>query len=130
MTTTIREPALVPVVPAVTEADVLRRAADLLEEFGWAQGYYAFSETGAYAAPTCSAAVRFCAVGAMTRAAWDLTRDEYDFDPDVALGLAGYRSFDAKGRVTSCGVPAWNDAPGRTREEVIARLREAAEAAA
>lgn len=114
----------------VTTRDVLHRAADLLEEFGWAQNYYAFSDSGCHVEPTSSAAVRFCAVGAMTRAAWDLTRDEHDFDPDVALGLVGYRAFDGRGRVTSCGVPAWNDAPGRTKAEVVQKLRDAAEACA
>lgn len=106
MTTVVREVG-VPVVPAVTEADVLRRAADLLEEFGWCQGDYGSKEAGA-----------FCAVGACRQASSDLNfrRDEYGLMwPESALELDN--------------VPPWNDDPARTKEEVIARLREAAERA-
>lgn len=110
MTTTIREPALVPVAPSVvTEADVLRRAADLLEEFGWCQGEYGSKQDE-----------KFCAVGACWEAkrelGLDVCGDEYLQWPESALGLAD--------------VPPWNDDPARTKEEVIARIRAAAERAA
>lgn len=97
--------------PQVTTRDVLHRAADLLEEFGWCQGQ--MYDGG-----------RFCFAGAVHQA-W---RD-YGLPPKVdALGL------DADDWVSVLGISwghfvGWNDTPGRTKAEVVARLRDAANSA-
>jgi hypothetical protein len=99
------------VTPKVTVRDVLHRAADLIEEFGWAQGYAAsFSKPGP-----------FCAGTALMEAADD-------------LGIGGRSIFDTEAYNNlgapfgvNCTVPSWNDRPGRTKGEVITLLREAAE---
>lgn len=97
----------VPVVAPVTTRDVLHRAADLLEEFGWCQ-----LDDGSKASGS------MCLIGSVRAAAGDLGFNE-------ALAL---RSVYASPAIPSLPMH-WNDAPGRTREEVIARLREAAETA-
>lgn len=103
------------VVPA-TRRDVLHRAADLLEEFGWCQGAYAVPNAG----DLFDAPVAFCAVGAIGRAHAELH--------------GGVRTFDAldavKKYTPETPLQHYNDTLGRTKAEVVARLREAAEATA
>jgi hypothetical protein len=89
----------------VTERDVLLRAADLLEEFGWRQESYGSKEEG-----------RMCAMGAIYEAA-------IDFKMDVA-----YEAETCLARhVGWSHVASWNDAPERTKAEVVAALRLAAQ---
>lgn len=95
-------------VPAVTRKDVLHRAADLLTEFGWCQGTYGSKVEGA-----------FCAEGAIFQAVLDLYGRGY-----ILNATQWRRVFASLGD----HLPNWNDAPGRTRAEVVARLREAANA--
>jgi hypothetical protein len=100
----VRKPAEVKVV---TRRDVLLRAADLLEEFGWCQGEFGSKEDGS-----------FCLYGAVDTAHSDLT------------GKPGWapREFGIFLHKRLGGCASWNDDPGRTKAEVVARLREAAEA--
>lgn len=92
--------------PTVTRADVLNRAADLLEEFGWCQGTLGSKAHG-----------EFCILGAAYQAARDLgvTRG-YGVYCEGAywVGLDEETAF------------RWNDDPRRTKPEVVARLRELA----
>ncbi len=90
----------------MTTAEVLDRAADYIEQHGWCQGE--FSKNGAV-----------CVSGAISR----------------VLGVEFYRAdnrvYDAKNafarHLKSDDPPCvWNDEDGRTQEEVIATLREAA----
>lgn len=93
----------------VTTADVLHRAADLLEEFDWCQGN--LGRNGAY-----------CAMGAIGAVV-----DRANLSPGewyVALDVA---SFGLPASGTKHPLAHWNDEPGRTKAEVVARLREAAE---
>lgn len=89
----------------VTTRDVLHRAADLLSEFGWCQGREGSLDEG-----------EICAMGAVNEAARSLG---VPFRRDDALDLALDRIAPY--------VPEWNDAPGRTKEEVVAALRHTAE---
>jgi hypothetical protein len=86
-------------------ADILERAADLIEPKGaWMQGgLRRFHDDR----PIC-----WCAVGAIYHVAKT---------PDEALTVRG-----ALGALLDQSVPEWNDAPGRTQAEVVAKLREAA----
>jgi hypothetical protein len=95
-------------------ADILDRAADIVAK-GWAQAAYARTRTGRKIGATCRAATCWCAVGAIKKAAgiedvlapqvWDAAR----------------LPFGSPNALTE-----WNDAPGRTQSEVVAKLREAA----
>lgn len=101
---------------AQTAAD-LRAAAKLLVEKGWTQGYYAHDAAGNDTEANTKDAVCFCALGALARVRG--VSFPSDVDP-MALALCrviGTRDVDS-----------WNDAPGRTAEEVIAALLAAADA--
>lgn len=102
--------------PVATVADVLDRAADLLEEFGWCQKKAGSKFEG-----------EMCAVGAIMESVDDFTgswgsvgRDLYN----AACSIQGDAS-----EATIWPLAIWNDAPGRTKAEVVARLRDAARAA-
>ena len=99
------------VVTEVTRRDVLHRAADLLEEFGWCQGHFAKTVDGRAVSAHSHDAVLFCAVGALAKAARDLS------------AAAGETNFGL-----DTDLSAWNDERGRTKAEVVSRLRAAAEA--
>lgn len=103
------------VVAEPTTRDVLLRAADLLSEFGWQQGGLGSKLTG-----------QFCLVGAVVEAARDLgapyTPSVHDDEGIYDYANRFLRSFEKE-------YPEdWNDAEGRTKAEVVARLRAAAEA--
>jgi hypothetical protein len=78
----------------------LINAADYIEKHGWCQNTY-WDEQG-----------RVCALGAIRRAN-ALTRDAND---------AAFKML----RFLDGSVHGWNDAPGRTKEEVVAVLRKVA----
>lgn len=87
----------------MTEATkVLRDAADLLERVGWCQGY--LEDNG-----------KVCMVGALRAAGM------------LRLGRGPYRELVARvsQQIGHCSWLQWNDRPGRTKEEVIAKLRSA-----
>jgi hypothetical protein len=96
----------------VTEADVLRRAAYLYEEdiIGWCQG-------STYSGRSS------CMVGALTQAMKELHWGPVANSPTMiaVLNEAGFEVSE-----TWWNLPDWNDKPGRTKEEVIAKLHEAA----
>lgn len=86
----------------VTPADVLDAAADLLDRDGWCQGYDKDDDG------------RYCARGATKAAA----------SSDTLVG-AGARIALTQ-RLPTHNIPAWNDTPGRTQEEVTSTLRRVA----
>lgn len=109
-----------PVATPPTKRDVLHRAADLIEEFEHCKGDFARNSRGHGVWWHSSDVVAFCALGAIHRA-----HDDFGFDPDESI-FAYSRPL---ARLVPEGhIKDWNDAPGRTRAEVVARLREAAEA--
>ena len=103
----------VPTEREVTKRDVLHRAADLLEEFGWCQFSFGQTENGDPALAGGREAVRFCALGAMGRACRDLGLDYGDRCKFYGSRGVGWMRF--------------NDTYGRTAQEVVAALREEAE---
>lgn len=95
----------------MTPQDVLRQAADLIERTGWCQGdIYELGENGI---------LGYCAEGAIREVA-DKSGERFDIRDLLALAETG-TDGDA--------LYVWNDTPGRTKEEVIATLRRAAEMA-
>lgn len=102
--------------------DILLGAADYIEKHGWRQG--GFGAWGGRLGPCCAAG----AIGVMTTG---------EGVGACALGTAAKRQLAAMVTqrqdvpLAEC-VPViadWNDAPERTKDEVVAKLREAAEAA-
>ena len=118
-----------------TESDILRYAAHILEEFGWNQEFYAKDACGQRVYWSNKSAVSFCVLGAIGRARDDLlsdqerTLDEYsglDLPESYLLDLDDHKLWRF-GRIVKIGAVAWNDETGRTKEEVIALLRETAD---
>lgn len=109
--TTIEAPKTTP--KEVTTADVLERAADLLEEFGWAQGHLniSFVKPGP-----------FCMGTAIQEAARDLAPDRHTELVDAIYQPGERAAFGFDGQVAT-----WNDCLGRTKSEVVSLLRQAAE---
>lgn len=83
--------------------------AKALIEKGWHQGYYARDVHGERRHPTDANAVAFCAIGALERAAEDQSV--------LALAIA---KRAVRLAVPGEDVVGFNDAPGRTKEEVAA----------
>ena len=106
--------------PKPTEADVLERAAYLLEEFDWTTGQYARSVDGQSTLPESGAAVAFCAAGATRRAASDLGWEPLNATSSFAFLLRlGWADITGDRHIAT-----WNDT--HTKEEVVSALREAA----
>lgn len=99
----------------VTTADVLNRAADLLEsgEWGWCQGGARIGDG-------------LCMLGAVAAAVGRVPAGKgIDLDHDARY-VAAREALAAN----NSGLGTWNDVLGRTKAEVVARLREAARNAA
>lgn len=97
-----------------TVPEVLARAADIIQQRGWHQGWFIDRDTGAV-----------CCVGAIRIAGGLTATPIYDRDAaahDLVLN-ARSRMFGHLKR----SVSVWNDEPGRTQAEVVAALRAAAE---
>ena len=102
-------------------ADILDKAADLIEQRGWAQGYFVDHRGG------------LCARGAIYAACGM----EPDPDPHVRIvEWPGWNpadpAWDALCQLDTAVddfAEMWNDAPERTKEEVVSALRAAAQAA-
>lgn len=114
----------------MTKADVLREAADLLEEHGWCQRAYARTPSGdAITDPVVDGrwdepVAGYCLMGAVVAVSgdMDLLDNVYDdYFAEVAQEIdcdcwSGYHD-----RVTD-----WNDEKGRTRDDVTGLLRRVA----
>lgn len=114
MTIVEQTPATVP--------EVLDRAADLIGARGWAQGADA-----AYLAeldndePVCvGLAIQFAAGLSRFASRWA--------QPEEYARSKAATDF-LRGRLDAVGVADWNDVEGRTKDEVVTALREAAAAA-
>ena len=94
----------------------LREAARLIQK-GWCKGTYAKGKSGRDVLPDSPRATEFCAVGAIRRVA------PHTY-PEVHRALRLYlREWVGAG-----GVTFWNDAPERTKTQVVRAFRDAAKA--
>ena len=89
----------------------LREAARLVRQ-GWCQGRLAETAHGAEVHPCSPEAARWCLVGAVVRATGN--GDSYP----VLDAVIAHLGFDRRGE----SLRDWNDAPGRTVDEVAAVL--------
>lgn len=97
-----------------TEADVLERAADLIEETGWCQfSYRGSGSLDIIPKRRFELAEEYCVTGAIFQAAYD-------------AGTGAIPARDVLSDFLGQGATSWNDAPERTKAEVVAKLREAA----
>lgn len=106
---------------ALTPADVLEKAADLIENVGWHQGNFDVRSLD-------GAALGFCAAGACTYA---LTQNARFLPPEVKdVHDAAAKALSAEvlkvAPFTKGSIPRWNDHSGRTKEQVIDLLRHTA----
>lgn len=101
----------------MTPQEVLLRAAELLETTGLAQGSLARTNSWAPCLEDNPAAACFCTLGALAKVSGKLTDDVF----------SRAEACDLLTKVISDNsIASWNDRLGRTKEEVIAKLREAA----
>lgn len=87
------------------------KAWELLEQKGWCQGDWAKNRRGASTIYSRDSACSFCLLGSIYRV--------YEAD-ERTNALARIASV-----LKASSIAAWNDAPGRTKEEVIAALKAA-----
>lgn len=106
---------------------VILDAADLLEK-GFCKGVLAETEEGICVQPSHPLAVRYCARGALMEACkraglTTVYASEYNYSVKLAKFIKPniFTSFGADVLVE------WNNAPERTKEEVVAKFREFAE---
>jgi hypothetical protein len=90
-----------------TPQQILLDAIDVIEQRGWCQGAFQDDDSK-----------QVCMLGAIRIATWD--KVIYPVHPAYA------QACNATG-MNGTMIAQWNDASGRTKEEVIAKLREAAQ---
>lgn len=103
----------------ITAKDVLIEAINLLETKGWTQHEFARDANGVDVGSLSKSAACFCTIGAINAAQHSLTRK---VNPSLRE--------DAKRAVRDViqgGIAMWNDTKGRTKDEVIEVLKQAAE---
>lgn len=101
------------------------KAWEIIEQNGWCQRSAAKDSRGLNVDLRSEEAVCFCAVGAILRkhdknsaAATDIGKVATKVATPLQMSKTGFSFNDA--------VADWNDAPGRTKEEVVALLKELA----
>lgn len=107
-------------------SEILAKAADLIEQRGWNQGWYVndcggLCATGAMFAAVGMEPVAESQLGAGSGSAWgEFAESRYDDATRAWDRFAAYLGVQH--------APSWNDEHERTKEEVVAKLREAARA--
>jgi hypothetical protein len=107
-------------------SEILNSAADLLEQHDWLQHRLAINRDGGIVQPTDPTACGFCLLGAI----FHFTDEVADW-PRIPHPN-GQSAKDAVSRVLGLEpdrngmLSEYNDAPGRTKQQVIEILREAA----
>ncbi|MEU9516770.1 hypothetical protein [Micromonospora sp. NPDC048169] len=126
-----------PTAASVTPADLLRMAALYLRRHGWHQGTYYAPTTDTPTPPACAVgAIGMACTGHPVHHWYDLDTDERitylaaiaafvdyldDFAPVFHIDEDGYLLDE------HISPYSWNDEPGRTAEQVITALENAAE---
>lgn len=100
-----------------TVPEVLDAAASYIEEHGWNQGSYRNDEGGVCA----EGAIRLVCGASLD----GLAQRSGDIQLTLAATGALESEIDPDGEIM---LPSWNDIPGRTAAEVVAKLRATAEA--
>ena len=112
-------------------ARLLELAADRLQRCGWTQHAAARAEDGAAVEPTSSAAAAYSAAGAIVASSPAIADDpDQRRSARIDAVAALYRSIPELAphdrRAVVSAVHDWQDAPGRSREQVIRAMHRAA----
>ena len=104
-------------------SELLYRAAELLER-GWCQGTAARDCEGVTVSVINDTACQWCTVGAFLAVAYrDYSESGSNlFEPWYSEMASAFRAVLPDG----VGISPYNDSPGRTQAEVVAKVREAA----
>lgn len=97
-----------------TTQKILSRAADIVAQ-GWAQGWYSQDANGNRTMPDDPNSCKFCAVGAIRKAAAEQSIQNSD------TALHHFSNHEGIHNIAD-----WNDGPTRTQNQVVAALRNAA----
>lgn len=116
-----------------TSVSTLRRAAELVDN-GHVKGTAATDKDGFTVATVSEKACRFCAIGAIGRASWDIYQgaDFHDFSRKVIRIVTQYGVENGiidprNGPLPDTQLSYWNDACARRPEEVSKLLRDVAD---
>ena len=102
--------------PLTAEGELLLAAADYLENHGWCQGKLTEPNGAA-----CAIGAMHCGIGALRFG----ERPDTDKGLRISETITGFSLYLAK-QTGNGRIADWNDAPGRTKEQVVSMLREAA----
>ena len=118
-------------------SEILDRAADVIQRHGWAQGgwFSSYRETPPAECPVCAGGAMNVTV--INRPAFDVVFDGWPAGLLDAYRVLAHRVQPGLGIAADCdeehrldqyiaAIGAWNDAEGRTAEEVVRELRAAA----
>ena len=101
--------------------EILARAADIIEDYGWTRGAFARDTDGVSVSETSPDACRFCAFGAIRRATFDVLDGSDNQEAERAANALNETicaDFD---------IAHWNDNYADGGEHVASSLRKAAE---
>ena len=101
--------------------------ARALVEAGWSRRYYARDRRARLVGITANSAARFCALGAIHRAAWEVAAlQDLPFEIESAVAQKAEEVFrNAGGFVSHSDIAAWNDSA--TKKRVLALFGQACE---
>ena len=105
--------------------EVLLKAAELLETKGWTQKEYARDAMGRPTGTLSPDAACYCLMGSIYAAGDQLEVDIYG--EQVVEKVRAQLPYSTIPRFNDAAIPRFNDAVERTKEEVIAVLKAAAE---
>jgi hypothetical protein len=94
---------------------ILTKARDLIANVGWGKGARALRADGLYTSPRAADVARFCAIGAI-----DAGAEGYPFDVQQEATFHVVKTLNPDLPLTrALPLWAWNDAPGRSKQEVL-----------
>ena len=106
-------------------SQILNKAAELVEK-GWCQDTEARDARGTEVPWDHDSATKFCASGAIRKVANEGHEGYVNITGPRSVLEESLVPHDRKS-MSYCSIPAWNDCPDQTQEEVVRALRKAAE---
>lgn len=110
----------------ITAKNVLIEAINLLETKGWTQDEFARDINGVGVGSLSKSATCYCTIGAINAATSALVERNTGWDEERRADLR-LNAKRAVRQVIQGGIAMWNDTEGRTKDEVIEALKQAAD---
>ena len=107
----------------MNSVEILEGAIETIKQ-GWVQSSLAIDSSGKEVDPTDSAAVRWCILGSLRKAA-QIDGDTWNHAFSSDLFPEWNRARQVLYDVLGMSLAEWNDRPGRIREDVLVVLNEA-----